>query len=198
VAKIKIAILAWGSLLWEKGKLALGTGWVPGGPELPLEFSRVSSTRDGALTLVIDPKNGVEIPTYFAVSSHQNLDEAIHNLRDREHTRARFIGYIYYRSGQSRSHLPVWVSSKIRGWAGRAGFDAVIWTDLPSNFDEVDKATFSDVDEPHMKFTVDNAQMYLHRLNARGAAQAREYIKKAPPEIETALRKRMRGDPWLD
>lgn len=49
-----------------------------------------------------------------------------------------------------------------------------------------------------MKFTVDNAQLYLHRLKARGAAKAREYIKKAPPEIETALRKRMRGDPWLD
>ncbi len=196
--QIKIAILAWGSLLWEKGNLALGTGWVPGGPELPLEFSRVSASRDGALTLVIDPKNGVDNPTYFAVSTHQNLDKAIRNLRGREGTGARFIGYVHRRSGQSRSRIPRAASRNIRAWAGKNNFDAVIWTDLPFNFDDVDKATFSDVDEPHIKFTVDHAQIYLHRLQARGAEKAREYIKKAPPEIETALRKRMRGDPWLD
>src|SRR5712691_6503649 len=102
---MKVAIFAWGSLLWENGHLALANDWAPGGAEPPLEFSRVSSTRDGALTLVIDPKNGVEIPTYFAVSAHQNLDEAIHNLREREDTGARFIGYVHSRSGQSRSRF---------------------------------------------------------------------------------------------
>jgi uncharacterized protein YdaT len=195
---MKIAILAWGSLLWEKGNLALRANWAPGGPELPLEFSRVSESRDGALTLVIDPKNGVEIPAYFAVSAHQNLDTAIRNLHERERTRSKFIGYVNCSSGQSRSSILPTASSKIREWAGKNNFDAVIWTDLPSNFDDVDKAKFSDVDEPSMKFTVDNAQKYLHCLKARGAAKAREYIKKAPPEVETELRKRMRSDPWLD
>ena len=90
---MKVAIFASGSLLWEKGHLALANDWAPGGPGPPLEFSRVSSTRDGALTLVIDPKNGVEIPTYFAVSSHQNLDEAIHNLREREDTGAMGVAH---------------------------------------------------------------------------------------------------------
>src|SRR5260370_9698520 len=99
---MKIAILAWGSLLWEKGDRPLDTAfdWAPSGLKLPIELSRVSESRNGALTLVIDPKNGVEIPTYFAVSSLQNLNEAISNLRKREHTSSRFIGYVNCRSGK--------------------------------------------------------------------------------------------------
>jgi hypothetical protein len=195
---MKIAILVWGSLLWEQGDLKLATGWVLGGLALPLEFSRVSRTRDGALTLVIDPDNGAEIPTRFAESSLHNLEEAIYSLARREGTSRENIGYVDCRSGQSRSRLPPTASSTIRDWAEKHNFDAVIWTDLRSNFDDVDKAKFSDVKEPNMKFTVDNAQKYLHGLKAPGDDKAREYIKNAPPEVETPLRKRMRDDPWLD
>ncbi len=105
-AEMKIAILVWGSLLWEQGDLKLATGWVLGGLALPLEFSRVSSTRDGALTLVIDPDNGAEIPTRFAESSLHNLEEAIYSLARREGTSRENIGYVDCRSGQSRSRLP--------------------------------------------------------------------------------------------
>jgi hypothetical protein len=113
---MKIAVLGWGSLLWEKfaisteppsippdAVLRLTSDWVLGGPELPIEFSRVSSTRKGALTLVIDKKNGVSNPTYFAVSSYSNVNEAINNLRTREGTAERFIGYVNRINGRSRS-----------------------------------------------------------------------------------------------
>ncbi|HEU5230547.1 MAG TPA: hypothetical protein VFU49_22185, partial [Ktedonobacteraceae bacterium] len=60
-----------------------------------------------------------------------------------------------------------------------------------------DKAKFADIADPTMKFTVDNAQKYLHGLRAPGDEQARAYIKKAPAHVETKLRQRMSKDPWL-
>lgn len=54
---MKIAILGWGSLIWDKRNLRLAGEWQVGGPVLPIEFSRVSGY--GRLTLVIDPLHGV-------------------------------------------------------------------------------------------------------------------------------------------
>ena len=52
---MKIAILGWGSLLWEGGQEfeRWHDAWHNDGPSLKLEFSRVSESRLGALTLVI-------------------------------------------------------------------------------------------------------------------------------------------------
>jgi hypothetical protein len=71
---VKIAILGWGSLISKpEGDATIGqkplriTGkFVPGGPSLPIEFSRIS--KDGRLTLVIDPIHGTPCDTFYAVS----------------------------------------------------------------------------------------------------------------------------------
>src|SRR5260370_551456 len=108
---MKIGILAWGSLLWEKGNLALANKWVLGGPKLPIEFSRVSVSRCGALTLVIDTKNGAENPTFFAESSFHNLGKAIRNLARREGTNPENIGYVTCRSEENRSRKPIFLGN---------------------------------------------------------------------------------------
>lgn len=72
---MKIAILGWGSLIWDKRTLRLAGDWQTGGPVLPIEFSRVSG--DGRLTLVIDPLHGVPVTTRFAPSAFTNLNDAI-------------------------------------------------------------------------------------------------------------------------
>ena len=195
---MNIALLAWGSLLWDKGELALATGWERGGPELPLEFSRVSTSRNGALTLVIDPKHGTDISTFVAISHFQHLDHALSNLCRREGTSLESIGYVCCHCGKSRSNILSTASKRIADWAKKQTIDAVIWTDLPSNFDTIDKSAYSDIDDPALPFSMTNAQRYLHGLQAVGAAKAREYIKKAPSEVLTALRKRMQDDPWLE
>ena len=194
---MKIALLAWGSLIWEKRNLALATDWVLHGPELPIEFSRVSQSRSGALTLVIDATNGVTIPTYVAISSYQRLSDAMDNLGEREGSDSRCVGFVDCKSNESRSIAPPSVSYNIGDWARKNSFDAVIWTDLPSNFDTIDKAKFADIADPAIKFTVDNAQKYLHGLRAPGDEQARTYIRNAPAHVETKLRQRMSEDPWL-
>src|ERR1700688_4143902 len=96
---MKIAILSWGSLIKSgRGRgLAIGTEWRMSGPILPIEFSRVSQSGDraGCLTLVIDEKNGVPVPTRYALSVHTNLDWALANLRNTENITFKYsAGYV--------------------------------------------------------------------------------------------------------
>jgi hypothetical protein len=69
----QIAILRWGSLLWDGQNNryfdVLHGPWMFDGPELQLEFSRKSQTRSGALTLVIDSKHGASSRVAYAVST---------------------------------------------------------------------------------------------------------------------------------
>jgi hypothetical protein len=60
--RMKVLVLAWGSLVWDPGALRLASNWMEGGPVLPIEFSRISD--DGRLTLVIDERHGVEEPPF--------------------------------------------------------------------------------------------------------------------------------------
>jgi hypothetical protein len=68
---VRIAILAWGSLVWNRGSLAVAADFEALGPRLPIEFCRVSG--DGRLTLVIDENVGAFCTTYSAVSRFENL-----------------------------------------------------------------------------------------------------------------------------
>jgi len=180
----RIAILGWGSLIWCPRQLQYEGEWQQDGPVLPIEFSRISS--DGRLTLVIDTQRGVDTPTRFVASSHTDLKSAIENLRDRECTLERNIGYIDVVNGQQRCRNGERVCQAIRDWAAELGFDAVIWTDLLPKFEE------------GKPFTVENAVAYLQSLSPAKAACAREYIRNAPQEVDTPLRRRLDEVGWLD
>src|SRR5579872_7505583 len=75
-AIMKIAILGWGSLLWEPGEFFNEwiTAWQPDGPELDIEFSRISRKRGGALTLVIDETNGASTKVAWCLSKRKLLE----------------------------------------------------------------------------------------------------------------------------
>ena len=173
--------------MWDQGDILLVTEWQVGGPELPIEFSRVSESRDSALTLVIDPDNGTRLPTRFAVSERTELETTISDVRNREGTSVDFIGYVNLIDHSQRCGVYSEASQIIREWALSNEFDAVVWTDLPSNFH----------DQAGIKFTVEEAVRYLHNLPERGTARAREYIVNAPDEIDTPLRRALKDDPWL-
>lgn len=129
---MKTAILGWGSLTWDQHELPKRSGdWQTGGPELKLEFSRVSSSRSRALTLVIDPANGVECEVQFAVSAQTELSDAVCDLRTREGTVVKRIGFVDLLSGRQRANVHPPSAEAIRLWARRKQFDAVVWTDLP-------------------------------------------------------------------
>ena len=180
---MKIAVLAWGSLVWDPRDLETAAAFAANGPLLPVEFCRISA--DGRLTLAIDEDVGAVCTTYSAQSAHDDLDQAIENLRAREGTNPRDVGFAEPASGrESRIAMdrhPQAVAS-IAAWAAANGYDAAIWTALKSNFDEWGKAG-----EP---FSVTAAIRYLETLERQEAKfeRALVYIRSAPPEVETPVR----------
>jgi hypothetical protein len=59
---MKIAVLGWGSLIWQPRELRISLPiWKTDGPELPVEFARVSM--DGRLTLVPVSYTHLTLPT---------------------------------------------------------------------------------------------------------------------------------------
>jgi hypothetical protein len=179
--EMRIAILGWGSLIWNPRNLRFVGEWQPNGPVLPIEFSRKSG--NGRLTLVIDTTKGKKLTTRFALSSFMSLPQAIENLRAREETLTQNIGYINLRDNTYSSRTEQF--RVIRKWAKQQNFAAVIWTDLSPSF-------------PDKSFTVNRAVKYLKSLNFQTSTVAREYINRAPTEIMTPLRLRLIEDGWLN
>jgi hypothetical protein len=70
----RIAILGWGSLPWDKRPNfdQQHDDWQFDGPALPPEFSRVSSSICGVLTLVIGAVHGTSCPAAYAISKRRN------------------------------------------------------------------------------------------------------------------------------
>lgn len=179
---MNIAIIAWGSLVWDPRSLPYGGEWKRGGPELPIEFSRVS--RDCRLTLVIDGDNGTKVGTRFVTSKRKNLHDAIADLRDREGTIWSRIGYVDLTQGTNSAQAfaqPELTFGSIEGWTKKKGFDAAIWTSLPPSFEEETGDTFS----------VETAAAYIRRLPDTARGVAVEYFEKAPPEVITPLRQHL-------
>lgn len=183
---MRIAIIGWGSLIWGPRQLPFeGNGeWQINGPKLPIEFSRVS--KDGRLTLVIvDPKNGDGVPTRYVQSTRTELGDAIADLRDREGTILKRIGFVDLTS-KTNSKLKyndqIDIFPIIEAWCKDKGYDAAVWTALPAQFKE----------ETNKCFSVDNAVMYLKGLPKTVRKNALDYIEKAPVEVSTPLRKKLK------
>lgn len=179
---MKIAILGWGSLLWDYDSNfdQQHSAWDLDGPTLPLEFSRKSDSRRGALTLVIDRVNGSPCRVAYCFSKRQELADAIADLRCREGTLIDRIGFIlpdHCSHGRDAA-----ACDAITKWASERQVDSVIWTDLSSNFS---------------KFSVQKAITYIQSLDACGKAKAAEYIWRAPSFIRTKLRNALESEPWF-
>ena len=184
---MKIAILSWGSLIKSgvsRGLEITSAGWSEGGPRLPIEFSRVSQSgnRAGCLTLVIDEQNGTFVPTQYAISSMIHLDWALLNLRFVESISLIYsVGYVNLikntERGWARQHHPL-SCNIIKEWASENGIDAVIWTSLLSNFENV----------LCIPFTTENAVNYVRNLPESVKIKALEYINESPEEIITPVR----------
>jgi hypothetical protein len=177
---MKIAILGWGSLIWDQRDLPTLGVWQKGGPVLPIEFSRISSDR--RLTLVIDEENGVPVQTRYAESGSGTLNQAIEDLRKREDTSKSMIGVASKTINNAKAG-----SDAVKAWDPDHKWDAVIWTGLPSNFE----------DKEHVPFTVENGLVYLSGLFGEKRAKALEYIDRAPEEVITPLRQALVEKGWV-
>lgn len=181
---MKIAILAWGSLINNNSDLSLNSEFIYNGPILPLEFSRVSSSGDkkGCLTLVIDKDNGQNNKVFYAESSLLNLSDAITELGIREKISQRIsIGYIN-RKNQTINKLAFElypeVCYDICDWADENGYEGVIWTGFRANFEKM----------TNQEFNIETAINHLDNLSYEQKEMAYSYIYNTPQEIQTSLR----------
>lgn len=184
-----IAILGWGSLLWDRRPEFDDQHdlWTYDGPDLRIEFSRVSQSRRGALTLVIDPTNGASCRVAYTRSRRRDPEDAICDLRSREGTTRRNIGF-YFKDNESRSQSndPETLDT-IKIWAIEKTIDVVVWTDLRSNFK----------DKCGNLFSVADAITHLHTLDAKAKSLAAEYVGRAPDFVKTPVRIALQSEPWF-
>ncbi len=177
-----IAILGWGSLCWDQGQLNTVGTWDSSGPMLPVEFVRIS--RSDRLTLALF--HGADlVQTYWIRSALPTLESAREDLRSRQNcVTTSDIGFIAGDGTFQFRALPG-LADSVRGWLNaHPDLEAVIWTDLRSNFEAKTGGT---------SFTVDNGIAWLQQLvDANRHQRAEEYFRKAPPQTETRLRGRVR------
>ena len=204
---MKIVILGWDSLVWKPDTLSehlKGGFWSKRkfelkGPMLPVEFSR----KGGGLTAVVDKDNGVNVPTWVAISNRPDLRDAVTDLWIRE---KRFagqpdkvtkeqqedgtIGYACKNAADEASNSfrkhghHQFARDLILEWLNTTKYDAAVWTALQPS-------TFEDKDGDHA-FSVDRAVEYLRGLRPQEREQALLEIETAPEEVETPLRSRLR------
>ncbi len=179
---MNIAILGWGSLIWKPENLEIDktkgkNGWLKNGPELPIEFARISGGK--RLTLVISKLVGTPTKTFYAISNFRYLDQAICDLFRRENCKKQTcIGYFLKKNKDFRSRFEI--SGIIEDWLNsKKDIDAVIWTDLEENFHEIYEKPFSQ----------ENVISYLMGIPQNQIAAAEEYIRKTPAIVNTPIRK---------
>ncbi|MBO9576584.1 MAG: hypothetical protein J7494_12675 [Sphingobium sp.] len=165
---VAIACLGWGSLVWNPDGLPVGD-WHPDGPELPLEFARLSG--GGRVTLVIMP-DGLRVPVLWSLLDVPGLAAGAAALRKRENTRADWIGCW---PGDGSGQL----AAQIGEWAIGKGLDGVVWTGLPPKW----------ADENGRIPTEVEVVGYLSALPADAAVEPFRYIRNAPAQIRTPYRK---------
>jgi hypothetical protein len=181
---MKIVILGWGSLIWDKRGLPIAGDWQKDGPKLWIEFSRISKKgeRTGCLTLVIDERSKEESISLYAASPRTDLAQATADLQAREGTPQDDIGFCEV---AARRFAPIAQNrhpkscERIRAWALGKGFDAVVWSAQSRRFKDVLGIAFSPA----------AAMNYLNGLAEPTKKNAIYYIQETPDQITTPFRR---------
>ena len=178
-----IACLAWGSLVWDPRELPVRREWFADGPLLPIEFARISC--DDRVTLVLLDKAPV-VRSLWALMSVSELQLAKEALADREgmtgNDKTKHIGYWSMDHNSDGAAV-----EEIAEWANRVGIEAVIWTALPP--------TFGDEYSPGLS---DKVIDHLRSLSHEKRQNAERYVRRAPRQIDTEVRRRIERElGWL-
>ena len=184
----KIAVIGFGSLLWDLDDLApkvSGEWKMYEGPILPLEFSLVSRKRHYALALVIDYGDGAPCPTCVIDSVRSKIGAAIVDLANRERMDPTNIGFVDRNTGESHSHREE-TRNTLWNWIEDSNYDGAVWTDGERNFEALTGRAFS----------LQTAQDHLRSLQGISLEEARRYIRNAPARVETPLRRALENSPW--
>lgn len=175
VRNLRIACLAWGSLVWDPRELPVRRVWFNDGPFAPIEFSRQSD--DGRITLVIDEK-AEPIRLLWAHMISTSVEDAQKALREREGIAAKdwFSRIGCWKTGDS----PPRDIPELPQWAEAQRLDAVVWTRLAPKFGNENRSP-----------SAEEVIAYLSRLVGTVRDHARQYVELAPRQIDTAYRRQI-------
>lgn len=180
-----IAIIGWGSLIWDLDDLAphVTPPWRMGeGPAMPLEFSRISPKRKMGLAVCIDEAAGTPCPTHAIASRRTDLAQARQDLAARERAPLERIAWADAATGRAEgpgaAHALAWVAA-----TGAAG---AVWTGLAPNFHEMSGRGFD----------LAAAEAWLLGLGGDSRDEAVRYIENAPRLTDTPLRRRLAEAAW--
>jgi hypothetical protein len=170
-----IACLGWGSLVWDSRELPIQRHWFEDGPLIPVEFLRQSA--DNRVTLVLAPGLPL-VRTLWAIMDVADLAAAKEALRRREGT------------SRDHPHIASWTTGDaeptlfpLAEWASAKHIRSVIWTALPPKIGGVER-------------TPSEADILEHLRSLRGAERdnAERYIRRAPPQIDTPIRRAIEAE----
>lgn len=187
MALSRIAILGWGSLIWDLENLAphtTGDWLMEAGPHLPMEFSRISPKRKLGLVVCLDPKVGVDCVTHAIQSAKTDITFTIDNLAARERAPLDLIGAVHG-NGLQKGRMPE-VCEAVATWCDENGWDGAVWTDLEPNF----------IEYTLREFSIDAGLSYLRTLSGDSLTEAYSYIENAPHQTKTPLRSKLENDAW--
>ncbi len=173
-----IAILGWGSLVWDLKKLEINSqGWFEDGPILNIEFCRFSSKK--RITLVINGEYGDPCTTYWAQSVHTDLSKVVTNLKDREGVPTESSIHWFDTSGKTNCNDTLTIT-RIEAWLkSKPNIKAVVWTGLTSNWNDKSKGR-------GVEFSLQDFKVYLEMRYQEGEYEdLLEYFIKAPKQTKT-------------
>jgi hypothetical protein len=169
-----IACLGWGSLVWNPETLPIHRHWFEDGPFIRVDFLRQS--RNDRVTLVLH-QSATLVRSLWAVMDEGDLARAITALRLREgifeKNESKHVGR--WEGGSSPPCVP-----QLAEWAEARNIDAVIWTALEPTFDS-----------PHAADIADRVVQYLGTLQAAARGDSERYVRFAPRQIDTPIRRRI-------
>jgi hypothetical protein len=166
-----IAVLGWGSLIWDPRELILEHPWVNDGPIVRVDFLRRSGRN--RVTLVLD-ESARPLTSLWTKFSGNDW--------------ARVLEMLVVREGveNQRQMIQRWVAgggevaniADLSTWAADREIDHVFWTGLPPRWDKTDGRVPS----------VDQVVGFLESLPNERRGAAEEYVRRAPKQIVTPIR----------
>ncbi len=162
-------------MVWDPRELPIQRHWFADGPFVKVEFARQSS--DGRITLVLDP-SASPVRSLWAVMDVTDLGAAREALRKRE---CIFKANASHIESWSRGQAAPALLLELSQWAESHGVESVVWTALPSKFNNADRQTPS----------VEQVIQYLSGLTGAVRDAAERYIRFAPRQIDTLYRRRI-------
>jgi hypothetical protein len=176
---MKIAILSFGAIFAEKVKG--NEPWKCGGPNVPLEFSRIGA--NGRLSLVIDQTNGQNNNIFYFPVESPDIDSLVGKIKQSDKN-AKNVGWLDVKNVlccPESARRPK-IIKNFDNWCKNNKFDGAVWKDDGPKFSSV-------VGKP---FSVAVALEYLKKLKLE--EETYHYMQKFPISIKTPLKLAIIGE----